>query len=223
MTRRLYVLDFDRTLADTNKLNDAFMKLIGDTHPTVSETLHQQMRAAEQSGASFVTLDAVRGLLSPEEYDSLLERFAMYQEESNYQLPGVEELLAYIRASGSDAQIVSYGDAAWQELKARASGLAEELPFIVVSEPRKSAIVLGWKQDDGTFLAPGAPDAVYDEVIVVDDKAKAFEVWGSGLIGYWVRSSSELLPSQRGEVSDDVHKVHSLYEVGANELTRVGR
>ncbi len=219
--RRLYVLDFDRTLGDTNALNDALIRLVGTMYPGLEKELLGQVQAAERDGASFVTLDAVQNLLEPEEYAQLCEKFLESQKDDEYLLPGAKALLEYIATNGYDVRIVSYGEPVWQELKLRASGLADSVPFLIVPNPSKSATVLEWRQDDGTFIVPGAEQPrPYDEVVIVDDKARAFGVWDEGLVGYWVNSGGELLPSQQGEVPEGVRTARSLQEVIASEAAR---
>ncbi len=220
MTQRLYVLDFDRTLGDTNGFSKALLDAYDQVLPGAARDLERQMELAESTGVSFVTLDAARDLLGKADFARVLKLFMEQASGDRFLLPGARRLLDFIKKNDYDARIVSYGDTEWQELKLRACGLAKELDYEIITSPQKTEVVLGWKRSDGLFQIPGTMVA-YDEVIIVDDKARAFSHWGSGLVGYWIQDGSELLPSQQGNVPEAVVVVDSLDEIVKREEVRI--
>ncbi len=218
--RTFYILDFDRTLADSEKLFDVFVT-IAKRYTTIPEdqisAAHEQMIA---KGDSFDTASYVRDHMREAgeagRWDDLEKQFIHESRSLNMLLPGASELLQALRGRGERFGILTYGNPLWQHLKLSAAGF-NHVPRIVLVQKQKGRLVSTWQQVDGTFHLPQEfGGGMADRIVMIDDKAVSFEGYPSlPSIGYHVVDKAHLLPSQEGDIPANVIHCATLPETQA--------
>lgn len=216
-----YLLDFDRTIANT----DAFHILLKDilaTHTSITKEEFNHIRAeVERTGNSFSTVKYVRHMLAERKSDKNwyeLERLfidAAHQEDTLQ--PYATELLTILKGKHIPYGILTYGDEAWQLAKLEAAQLLS-VPHLVTRIEQKGKILSGWKHANDRFVIPPAltedfqPLAVRS-IVFLDDKAKSFADLPGGVKGVYVQAvSGKILPSQKGLIPAGVTPVKGLLE-----------
>jgi len=155
-----YILDLDRCLVNTDRLQALLQRIIERETPIGTGTLNEVREAYEAAGGSFDTASYMKDFFDSQSEDGqeLWNRIARLAiEESQGEdmlLPYAAELLARLRSENVAFGIVTYGGNMWQETKIAASGLGE-IPHIVTPIKEKGRLLTSWKQDDGSFILPG--------------------------------------------------------------------
>jgi phosphoserine phosphatase len=211
-----YIVDFDRTIADSDKLLEIFIE-IADTYFHISkEHLAQVDADIKQRGDTFFLASYVRDQLSSEgrigEWGDLEKRFIHESRALNYLLPGATELLEWLASHGKRYGILTYGDPLWQRLKLTAAGF-NHVHHIILEQKEKGKIISGWQKSDGTFRLPDAfGGGSVDRIIMIDDKAVSFDSFPAlPSKGLWVLNPEHELSSQQGTVPNNVTRYSDLY------------
>lgn len=213
-----FIVDFDRTLADSDKLLDVFLEVSQQHIAIPREQIDAAYADVVARGDSFDTASYVRDHLAEndesEKWDQLEKQFIHESRALNMLLPGAAELLAYLESTNKRFGILTYGNPLWQHLKLTAAGF-NHVPRMVLTQKHKGRLVNSWRQDDSTFRLPEEFNHhVTDRVIMIDDKAVSFaEFPDLPSQGYWVLDPSRELPSQQGEVPDNVRRVSQMNDV----------
>ena len=215
-----YIVDFDRTLADSEKLFDVFVA-VSQHYVTIPD---QQISAAHEQmikkGDSFDTASYVRDYLtqqnSIDEWQKLEKQFIHEARSLNMLLPGANELLAELNQRRTAHGILTYGNPLWQHLKLTAAGFNHVRRIVTVNK-QKGKLVASWQQPDGTFALPGEfGGGTADRIVMIDDKALSFEGFpGFPSQGYYVVDLENALPSQQGDVPQNVTHYQTLTEAQA--------
>ncbi len=213
-----YIVDFDRTLVDSDKLLEIFI----DVAREYIEIPHSQIEAADrdvkQRGDSFDTAGYVRDRLADEGkidvWSDLEKRYIHESRALNYLLPGAAELLEWLAANGKQYGILTYGNPLWQHLKLTAAGF-NHTHHMILEQKEKGRLISSWQKSDGTFRLPeafGRPSASH--IVMIDDKAVSFDHFpASPSKGYWVLDPANELPSQQGSVGANIERHHNLQSV----------
>jgi hypothetical protein len=206
-----YVLDLDRTLADTQQLYRV-LEIVLERDTTVNvHQLYEQRAAVEAQGGVFNTISYVKSLLvnSSTSWQQVQRAFIVEAQNSEVLEPYAAELLQILDDRQLPYGILTFGNEAWQLAKLEATGLIE-VPHFVTQIKEKGRLLTGWKHSDGSFMIPPAmtrdftPLAV-DTVVFLDDKAVSFKDIPEGVRGVFVKSPTrELLPAQKGELPPSV-------------------
>lgn len=160
------LLDFDRTLADTDRLKMAF-----------DETVFEVRRDDSQETDSIV-----------------VERFLAKTSNANYLLPGAKELLRFLDDFLIAHGILTYGDSVWQELKLRAARL-DQVPYLITDDKAKGRLISSWNQE-GVYRLPAELGAgEYQHLMLVDDRIHSFEGASADLIKVYCGQKTEGLTS----------------------------
>lgn len=215
---QFYIVDFDRTLVDSDKLLEVFIEIANRYFDIPREQIEKADADVKKKGDSLDTAGFVRDHLSnqgrSEEWANLEKQFIHESRSLNYLLPGAAELLEWLAANGKRYGILTYGNPLWQHLKLTASGF-NHVRHIILVDKEKGKFVNNWQLPDGTFRIPdalGRGDA--SSIIMIDDKAVSFVGFPSlPSRGYWVLDPSNELPSQQGEVPKNVSRHHDLFKV----------
>ncbi len=216
--REFYIVDFDRTLADTDKLNDVFFAIVEQYAIISRQELKKADEDVKRQGDSFDTAGYVRDKLrdSGRSHDwQRLEKQYIHESHSlNMLLPGAAELLAYFASHDLRYGILTYGNPLWQRLKLAAAGF-NHVPRIIMTNKEKGRLVRSWQQPDKTFVLPSEfGGGVADVITMIDDKAVSFGDFPyAPSRGYWVLDSAHELPSQQGSVPSNVIRLTALTEV----------
>lgn len=213
-----FVVDFDRTLVNTDKLLEVFVE-ISDTYFNISREqllkAEVDVRARGDSNdiASYVR-DHLISIGRGEEWADLEKRFIHESRSFNYMLPGAAELLEWLAANGKRFGILTYGNPLWQRLKLTAAGFNHE-HHIVMEYKEKGRFISNWQRSDGTFRIPDSlGQGTADSIVMLDDKAISFSQFPlSPSKGFWVLDPAHELPSQQGSVPTNVTRCKDLYAV----------
>lgn len=219
--KTFYVIDFDRTLADSDKLLDVFLGVVSHYLELPRDEIEKADADVKARGDSFDTASYVRDRLIDEdkqgEWDNLVKQFIHESRALNMLLPGAEELLTYLASINEHFGILTYGNPLWQGLKLTAAGF-KHVPHIVIENKEKGRLVKSWQHSSGSFHLPqefGSRDV--DRIIMIDDKAVSFADFPSyPSLGYYVVNMERALPSQRGKVPTNVIHTNDLYETREN-------
>ena len=197
---RFFVLDFDRTLIDTDLLAEKIYNAV-EMHTNLhkEDLIAEQHRLEENGEVGVVDMWKVIGdalSATSEELDELRRAIIETVGSSSREawLPGGSELLDLLEQNNADFGIVSRGADGWQRLKLACMGLSE-VPAIITEDHHKSRDHLnGWFDDEqGRFVIPpemvaNSRQVVATNIISIDDRAAAFAESHSGISGYWVRT-----------------------------------
>jgi phosphoglycolate phosphatase-like HAD superfamily hydrolase len=209
------VVDYDRTLADADKQLAIFIE-VAEQHGAISR---DQIMAADADvklrGDSLDTAKYVRDHLREQnrldEWQNLERQFIHESRFLNVMLPGATEMLEWLKQNGKRHGILTYGNPLWQRMKLTAAGF-NHYPHIIMERKEKGRFITGWQTDDGIFAIPHEfGGGVADSVVLIDDKAVSFADFpGAPSRGIWVVDKANMLPSQKGEVPDNVSHVTDL-------------
>lgn len=213
-----YIIDFDRTLVDSDKLFEAFVQLADKYYKISRDQLDKAHLDFIKRGDSFDTASYVRNHLIDEdrlyEWDGLEKRYIHEARSMNMLLPGAAELLEWLAAKGKRYGMLTYGNPMWQRMKLSASGF-NHMNHIVMVHKEKSKLINSWHKPDGSFRIPdelGRGEA--SSIVLIDDKAISFNGFPeSPSMGYWVCDPMSEMPSQHGVVPDNVTRFNNLLDV----------
>lgn len=206
-----YIVDFDRTLVNSDKLFEVFIEIAHRYFAIPREQIEKANEDIKARGDSFDTAGYVREHLYDEdrgdEWKSLKEAYIKECQSLNMLLPGAAELIKWLETHDKQYGILTYGNPMWQGLKITAAGF-EQTNHIVMVHKEKGRLITSWQDDSGTFRLPEAfGGGLVDRVVMIDDKAVSFsEFPGVPSKGYWVLDPANELPSQQGSVPDNVER-----------------
>jgi phosphoserine phosphatase len=213
-----YIVDFDRTLVDSDKLTEIFVE-IAEEHQAISKEQVLKADADMKSrGDTFDTASYVRDHLSEqgniEKWEALEKQFIHESRSLNYMLPGANELIEWLSAHNKKFGILTYGNPLWQRIKMTAAGF-NHVPHIIMTQKEKGRFISGWHQEDGSFQLPHEfGHGIVNEIVLIDDKAVSFsEFPDAPSRGYWVLDPAHELPSQQGTVQGNVQRHKDLFSV----------
>lgn len=213
-----YIVDFDRTLADSDKLLQVFIEV---TNQYIDIPLAQVKKIdddVKSKGDSFDTATFVRDKLAAQgragEWDKLQQQFIHESRSLNMLLPGAARLLDFFDARDDRYGILTYGNPLWQHLKLSASGF-NRVPRIVTTNKHKGVLIASWLHGAGEFVLPGEfGGGEVERIVLIDDKAASFEGFpGEPSHGYQVLDYASALPAQLGYVPATVTHVTTLHDV----------
>lgn len=213
-----YAIDFDRCLSDTDRLDALFYRLV-EEHPGLDvEHLKTLRNSTESKGASFDQITELQKSLSSDQLNDFFEVFIKQGQEHDLLAYGAQDFLHALDDRHIAYGIVSYGHPDWQEVKIKASGLAA-IPSLIIDHSHKGEVVESWQQANRKFLVPSSLTVTsvpmeVDSIVLLDDKAVAFDMLPQEARGYWVQSvTRSLLPSQEGTIPLNVKIAHGFDEV----------
>ena len=215
-----YVLDLDRCLLDTEKLQALLVVVLKRDLGIESHEMNIVRRKVEQSGGSFDTASYVMGFLDkqgedgPALWHSIKQRFIDEAQKEDMLLPYARQFIYELRLRKRKYGIVTFGGDMWQSVKIAAAGL-DDVPHLITHELEKGRLLASWQRKDGTFLLPRqvAGKKLYAKRLVfVDDKPVSFVGLPSGITGVWAiapgakwpKSAYENLPHHTTPV-DGIH------------------
>lgn len=213
-----YIVDFDRTLVDSDKLLEVFIEIANNYFDIPREQIERADADVKQRGDSFDTAGYVRDHLGGEgrsdEWEDLQKQFIHECRSLNMLLPGAAELLEWLPEHGKRYGILTYGNPLWQKLKLTAAGF-NHVRHIIMEQKEKGKLISSWQLPDGMFRLPDALGrGEVDRIVMIDDKAVSFDGFPTGPSkGFWVLDPAHELPSQQGEVPINVVRVGSLTEL----------
>lgn len=214
-SQEFVIVDFDRTLVDSDKLLEVFIEVAGEFVEIPAEQIEAADRDVKLRGDSFDTASFVRDYLNRDgkldHWDKLTKKFIHDSRALNYLLPGALELLNYLQHNKINHGILTYGNPLWQHLKLSAAGF-NHVPRIVMENKEKGRFVASWCREDGQYKLPAEyGGSTVKNVVLIDDKAVSFaDLPEEGARGIWVLDPANELPSQVGTVPENVRRVSTL-------------
>lgn len=177
-----YVLDLDRCLANTEKLQAFLQHVIERELGILPEEMNLARREYERAGGSFDTAGYVMGVLDgkgidgPAVWHDITRMFIQEAETQDMLEPYAAELLRRLRSVGARFGIVTYGSDAWQLTKLEAAGLGD-IPHIVTHDQAKARLIASWQSAEGFLLPPllgGGRALLAQQLVFIDDKPVSF-------------------------------------------------
>lgn len=212
-----YVVDFDRTLVDSDKLLEVFVEISGKYSPISGEQIKRLDAEIKQRGDTLFLAQYIRTTLSEKnrlgDWEKLEKSFIHEARYLNFLLPGADEFLEWLTLNNQDFGILTYGDPLWQKLKLSATGF-NHVRHIVTEHKEKGKLIAKWLQDDGGFTVPKEyGGGTYEKLVLIDDKAVSFKDMPSSAVGYWVLANGHELPSQVGDTDYNVTRYDNLLDI----------
>lgn len=215
---KFYVLDFDRTLADSDKLLGVFIQVSEEFLAIPRSVIEAADADVKKRGDSFDTAGFVRDYLIDrdqlDQWDTLVKRFIHESRSLDMLLPGASELIELLESRDEQYGILTYGNPLWQGLKLSAAGF-NHVPHIVTTSKHKGSLISAWQSDDSTFaIPPELGGGVADLIVLVDDKAVSFADFPPlPSYGFHVLDQQNALPAQVGDVPGNIHRVTTLKDI----------
>jgi len=215
---QFFVIDFDRCLTKGEAFALLLIEVLDELGVISYVELIEAKDLVESSGGTFQTLTYLRdrGYLDAETEEKAARTFKEKAKanRSKYVADDADELFAYLLAEQIPHAIISFGENSYQELKIQAAGFAD-MPHQIVSHPRKSDELRSWLDKDGRYVLPRIfGGQTVSEIVLIDDKAVAFQALPPHVRGYWMRAKDgSLIPSQQGTVPDTVTTVYDFKSV----------
>lgn len=218
---RFYALDFDRCLGNTEKLYKLLVQSLGEVYDQDAVHVLKAVREdVEASGGSFDVMDHLARL--GYDVDEVVRHFldAEVDTDTLYE-PGAREFLDALSKSGLPFAIVTYGGSEWQLAKLARMNMLH-IPHLILSKSRKGSIISGWQNDEGDFTIP---EDLYgpmfaSNIILVDDKAQAFDELPDSSRGYLIQHPLKLElygPEDASSLPHNVRTVYSFVEIADSE------
>lgn len=213
-----YIVDFDRTLVDADKLLGVFIEIAHKYLDIPREQMEKANEDIKARGDSFDTAGYVREHLYEQdrgdEWNSLKKLYIQECQALNMLLPGAAELIEWLESNDKQYGILTYGNPMWQGLKITAAGF-EQTSHIVMVHKEKGRLISSWRDESGIFNLPEAfGGGVVDSIVMIDDKAVSFSEYPEEPSrGYWVLDPANELPSQQGNVQENIERCTDLHEV----------
>lgn len=217
MNEAFYIVDFDRTTADSDKLLEVFLSIVDQYLDLPREQIEAADADVKARGDSFDTASYVRDHLADQneldKWEHLTKQFIHEARSLNMLMPGASELLQYFDDTHCRYGILTYGNPLWQHLKLSAAGF-NHVRRIVMTTKEKGRLIASWQQQDGSFMIPRELGGiVVSSVVMIDDKAVSFEGFPAAPSqGLWVLDPARELISQQGTVPDNVLRLRNLEE-----------
>lgn len=194
---KFFVIDFDRCIGNIDESFNILMEVAHELS-IVDRLIFKSMREkTESSGGSFSALEYIKDYYPSVDLDVIekmyLER--ALEEPSILLKPGAIDFIFFLHSTNSKFCIMSFGDKRWQTIKIIGAGI-NNVPVIIVPKCQKSNYIRKWLEPkSGKFIIPkecfldNEPKET-SQVVLIDDKVKAFENLPSGVRGYLVLGSS---------------------------------
>jgi phosphoglycolate phosphatase-like HAD superfamily hydrolase len=213
-----YIVDFDRTLADSDKLLEVFMT-VSEQHLAIPRSEIEKVdRDVKARGDTLDIVHYVRDQLVAKgqdvEWNEVEKQFIHESRGLNMLLPGAAELLEFLESNHHSFGILTYGNPMWQRMKMTAAGF-KYVPHIITESKEKGRFIRHWQQPDQTFAIPeelGGGTA--ETIVLIDDKADSFIGFPDAHSkGYWVLDPAHELPAQQGSVPVNVDRYANLTDL----------
>jgi hypothetical protein len=215
-----FVLDFDRCLGDYDA-NISLLKEVIDEFSIIDmhkfQSAHDEVKA---QGTSFQVLDYLEKNDPNADLDIIQNEYIKRAQRASGSLlePGALEFMDFLRASNHHFCILSFGDNQWQTTKIIASGFGDVAKLIIPNEYKGRHIAQWYDEVNGHFIIP--KECFLDEiakkareVVLIDDKVKAFNDLPTGARGYLLQDISRIYGSAQGKVPSSVRRVTRLDEI----------
>jgi FMN phosphatase YigB (HAD superfamily) len=211
----LLVLDFDRTLADTDDLFGELCEAADEIEPGLGQKLieYNEKRLADGDNREMFRPGLVLGDRKAEVFEAFSRIVA--EEDKEYIFEDARRLLDKIKKLGKQAVILTFGDPDWQKAKVEAILKAEGYDFPVIYTEEKikpKVIALFWSEEEQAYkVGPYTASSITS----VGDEPSDFE--GSEDLPnadwYWINRSGK----EQKNKADNVFDIRLLDEIELSE------
>jgi hypothetical protein len=199
---RYWAVDFDRCLGNVDVLFAHYVAVLNDHRLIAPKEVIAARKRVEFTKGSFDLVGFLRKAegITDEQLALVGEEFIVRSiNDPAVLMPGAERFLKYLSTNYAGRYgIVTFGNPYWQHLKIRAAGLAD-VPCLVVGSVHKAREIAQWYDvhDDRYHLpdvltAKGQAGLAAGEIILVDDKKRAFDAIHTATRGYWIPGAYEM-------------------------------
>lgn len=190
---RFFVLDFDRCLGDTEKLQNLFEEVAVRNSLISSTILQKDRQQTEQTGGSFDTVTYLQEKTHVTDlaWANVAETFIREARQNDMLEPGARELLDFLYQNNLAYGILTYGGELWQKAKLAAARL-DKTPTLITDIKQKGSIIAGWQESGGFRIPPQlrGEATIAKRITFIDDKPVSFEGLPIGVDGIHVSWSS---------------------------------
>lgn len=219
-----YLLDYDRCLGDYEANFELAKKIVDETTNVSGEEFHAAHDSIKVGGVSFRILE----YLAEKDPDFIQGSFMNeYIRRAGLKPgcllePGAVQFIDSLRVSGHHFCIMSFGDKDWQRTKITGAGLGDMVRLIVSTEHKGRYIGEWFDEETSHFIVPGecfsdGESRKAKEVVLIDDKLKAFDGFHPKARGYLLQSVARIYISPQGKVPKNVKRVTRLDEIIEHE------
>lgn len=215
-----YVIDFDRCIGNVDASFE-LLKVVLDKLSIIKIKDIQKARLdAESNGLSFDAIDYVLKTGSCVDLDAIKRTYIELAEPIKDKLleEGAFEFIDYLKKTKKNFCIMSYGNECWQSLKFKAVDITDK-PLVLVKNKRKGSHIASWLNEmtdkfdiPGTCFVDGI-SRVARTVILIDDKAVAFEGLPGSATGYLVQGSAKSGLIESDMISKSIKRVFRINEI----------
>jgi hypothetical protein len=219
-----FALDFDRCLGDYGASISLTRELIDELSVIDGQTFQSTHDETTANKMTFHVMD----YLKENDPDINLSLFQSTYIERALLTPGsllepwADELIDFLHTVGHSFCILSFGDKSWQTTKINAAGLGDIIKVIIPNEYKGHHIAEWFDEQSGYFIVP--KECFLDgiaknarEVVLIDDKVKAFNGLHANARGYLLQDISRIYASPQGKIPSSVKRVTRLDEIIEHE------
>lgn len=218
---KFYVLDFDRCLGRIDGLA-ALLYRSAELSGIDATRLAEARAQVEASAGSFDALEWIKTNYAPDAFEAVMKKYHELEPKEPLLEPGAADFLRRLKEGGVPFGIMTYGGEAWQRAKLARAGLSD-VPAVITASTKKGIEIAGWETGEHDFRLPkeiaGYDESVFaKEIVLIDDKASAFSgLPRDGAAGYLIMHSEQVMPSQSGDIPENVVRVRSFEEIAERE------
>lgn len=213
-----YAVDFDRCLGNVDACFGLLQSVIVDmTDVDISELLAARSHV-EATGETFLVFEYLGSITTPQNAQAIESEFIRrgMAHPGSLLEPGARELLDWLATDKRQYGIITHGETRWQIAKIHAAGLGD-LPRMIASHKNKAAFVASWQDGESGYVIDenvfGGESVRADHVVLIDDRAVAFEGLPVSARGYWVVIDGVVKPFQQGELPANVTQVQHINDI----------
>lgn len=212
-----YVIDFDRCLGNVDASFSLLQSIIGEMGLVSSDEFAKVRADTEARGESFTVFGYLKAYTTDQVTQQVVDEFIRRGKDAasdSLLEAGAQEFINWLDKNHKYYGIMSYGDRIWQPTKIAASGLGK-VACMIVDNPQKASVITTWRNKaNGQYELPQAFGGyTTSEIILIDDKATAFDMLPEGTRGYWVVKDGHTLPFQQGIVPSVITRVEQINQI----------
>lgn len=188
--KTLYVVDFDRTLVDTDEIMRFTEQLCSQIGIDISY-IQADYKAALQEGRPYSPLEAIRKA-GPDKAEQFRDKFLATSTPERFIYPDAKRLLDTLNKLKLPYMILTYAtDESWQKLKLQAAGF-DSTPTVITFNPLKGQDLTAWQDSDGNFQVPLAGFETVKKLVFIDDRLRALSDLPANCQGFWVQRGGNI-------------------------------
>ncbi len=200
-TDYFFILDFDRTLVDSDRLAMRIYEVVERATGLRSEDIILKQRELEglsDTGKGIVDMWNIieqcfpNGTNLPELHSKIIAMISSRRDE--LWLAGAKRLLNGLHTAGTSYCILTTGSMEWQSLKIACMGLNAQAVRVIATHD-KTSVIRSMINDEGMFIIPEdlskSKQMIVRRIIQIDDRSRALSGEIPGVEGYWVKTGRD--------------------------------